>query len=255
MTTIHDRDSRWKGGYYFHIACIHESGIRKDKGVPPDPERGTFMDRAVAAGHARPIDDDDTRLPSCHWCIKHGHEGGKKDGVHEDFTVLSWKLAASICDCGDDKHYKNSDVRTDVWTGRADEQEEEPEVEMLICGDCWYKKNDVPPDDRVTKPEGLYCETCDVRTTELISVTEKGHVVSGETVAITWERTSLCKETFAFTIPVSDLTEGEREDLASGIFSDVAYDIAGEESNDDNMTKRERWDWDSGPEEIEWEVQ
>ncbi len=252
-------------GYYWHVVCVYgpPGDIRDDNGG--EPKRGTFIDRAITMRLARRLDKGETA--TCHLCLKDLNKDASPSGDEDDFIVVDYGLAASLCDCGDTHHGghhgADRELLNEIWKN-AGEMKGAKVAERLVCGDCWYKENNRPPDERRTMPDGIDCWSCDDPVTEVVVIkTEPAsdtHVDADEVedgveykVRVTWTRSHRVRTTYEYYI--TDLDEYDMEALRGDEFQDIAWDIAGDNSDEDYETDSEFHGFvDDGPEDVAWEV-
>lgn len=257
-------------GYYWHLSCIYgvPGGIRSDDG--DEPERGDFVDRAITTGHARRLDNTDMPEPFCHSCLKDKDRSSASEGkTQEYFVVLDYELTAAMCNCGAmhrGHHHNNNRVLTDeVWQD-APAMEGAKVPDKVVCGDCWYRDNNLPPDERKTLETAARCSDCGDPVNEVIVIKRaptKDQVVDVDEidedsspedykVSLTWTRQEVVTVYYEYTL--DRLDSDDLDMLANGDFNDAAWDVASDESTDDNETKREFYDWVNGVDDVEWEV-
>ncbi len=254
-------------GFFWHKTCIYgmPGDIRDDDGG--EPERGDFIDRAITMGHARLLDNSDPSLPACHPCMKGDYEVGLDP--QEAFVVLSYELTADMCNCRQDKHNRPKLLANDIWKNAPAKEGANVRVgDKLICGDCWYKESNMPPDERKTMPDPINCTICGDPVIEVVVVKGKSkpnNVVDTDElddagddpdmykIRVTWTRLEEVRTKYEYFINKPD-----REDLEAirdGEFGDIAWDVASENSDSENETSDEYMGFiDEGPEDIYWEV-
>jgi len=143
-------------------------------------------------------------------------------------------------------------------------------ADKLVCGDCWYKDNDVPPPERETRETAIECHECGDPVTEVVVVGIKGKTAEGMIVdtdeidegddpsnykvKVTWTRQH--NVTVHYEYIVDDLDADDLQILRDGDFGDIAFDIACDESTDEHETGEQAfYDYcDDGPEDIAWEA-
>ncbi len=261
-------------GYYWHINCVYDDGpgyIRMDDGG--EPERGDFIDRAISMGEARRLDRGESA--SCHPCLKARTDSGKRPsaGERDDFVVFTYELSADICDCGTlDRglHEGKRELIEQIWAN-APELEGAKMADKLVCGDCWYKESNMPPDERRSMEVAVECSNCGDPSLEVVVIKGKdaparsgGMVVDTDeidgvpedyVVKVTWQRQR--EVTYYYEMTVGNL---DYDDLASfkdgNEWDDSAWDVAAENSDSDNETgvTDDEGLIDDGPTAINWEV-
>lgn len=259
-------------GYFWHVDCVYRNeagGRRRDDGG--DEVKGDFVSRAIIIGEARRVDREDGD-PTCHWCIRHDRDG--KEGDRDDYIVVTYVLGSALCDCGDSgfggaDHDGQGGICERVWMV-IHEKGEEVRADRFICGECWYKDNDMPPDEREDRPDGANCQSCDDYVTSVIYIpgtNERTNVVQNydddpdeytedTRIRLSWTRRVTYLEYFSTTI--EDLDEHELDMLNEGDtegFLSVLHDVAHDESEDGNRIEQEWWGYgDDCPEDLDWEV-
>ena len=267
-------------GYFWHIDCVYRDeagGRRRDDGG--DTKKGDFVKRAITIGEARHVDPFE--LPVCHWCVKHNRD--PREGDRDDYIVVSYELGAGLCDCGEGisaaNHNRDSVACERVWMLRPkddvlgsknDVEGEEVRSDRYICGECWYKDNDMPPDEREDRPDGANCQSCDDYVTSVIYIpgtNERTNVVQNydddpdeytEDTRIRFNWTRRVTYVEYFSIVLDDLDEHELDMLNEGDtdgFIEMLHDVAHDESDDGNRIEQEWWGYgDDCPEDLDWEV-
>ncbi len=257
-------------GYYWHVNCVYDDGpgyIRMDDGG--EPERGYFIDRAITMGEARRLDGGESA--SCHPCLKARTDSGRRPsaGEADEFVVFTYALTADICDCGTlDRglHEDNRELIEQIWA-EAPAMEGAKMADKLVCGDCWYKESNMPPENRESRPDGVDCSGCGDPVTEVVVIKGKdrpaGMVVAAEEidgspddyrVKVTWQRVHEYTVNYEFTI--GDLDYDDLAQLREHEWEDNAWDIAADNSDSDNETgvMDDEGLMDDGPQHIAWEV-
>ena len=259
-------------GYYWHVACIYgpPGNIREDDGR--EPLRGDFIDRAITLSHVRRLRKG-KEDGACHACMRNedAEKGAPFKGDPEDFIVIDYDLAASLCRCGQEGHEGNRKLCDDIWKDAPNMiGAEMGAAEKLICGDCWYKDNSMPPDERRTMEEPASCAVCGDPTLEVVVLErevpvapQRSTVIDDDkldmdspelySVKVTWTRVSEIATYYEYTI--GDLDEYDLQIIVDGEFDESAWDIAYENSNKDYETDSELNGFsDDGPDNITWEV-
>ncbi len=255
-------------GYYWHIDCVYDDGpgyIRMDDGG--EPERGYFIDRAISMDEARRLDRGESA--SCHPCLKARTDSGKRPsaGEPEDFVVFTYDLTADICDCGTlDRglHEGNRELIEQIWAN-APAMKGAKMADKLVCGDCWYKESNMPPDERRSMEVAVKCSNCGDPSLEVVVIKTKdaeGAVVDADdidgepedyAVKITWQRQR--EVTYHYEYVLKNLDGDDLDMLRAGDFNDPAWDIAADESDADSETGSEDEGLiDDGPSNVNWEV-
>ncbi len=256
-------------GYYWHVECIHgiPGEIRSDDG--DEPERGTFIDRAITMEEARRLDEGERAV--CHPCLY--HKGRPEKVTDSELVVLSYELAGDLCDCGATysgcEHKARRVLATRIWQD-AGPMEGAKQMDKLVCGDCWYKDNNLPPDERKSTPNGVTCSSCGDPVTEVVVIKgkrngEEGRVVAPDEIdeeddpadykiVVEWERITQRKEYYTYT-----LTDPDSDDLRyvrDGDFGEIAWDVAYENSDSENVEDYENLGFsDDGPSVVTFVVQ
>ena len=140
-------------------------------------------------------------------------------------------------------------------------------ADKLVCGDCWYKNNDLPPDERKTLDYPVDCTICGTLGTEMVVLKGKGrgsdHVdpseLDGEEnpddykIVIEWERITHRKEFYTFVI--EDVDVDDLLYVRNGDFGDIAWDVAQEESIPENVVDYVDLGFqDDGPSSVGYEL-
>ena len=253
-------------GYYWHVSCIYGAPGHIRDNDQGEPERGTFIDRAITMGHARRLDSNE--IGSCHPC----GAGNKRVSEEEDFVVLTHDLSSSLCGCGsgyNGNHGADRKLANKIWQEAPAKEWEKGKkgaaMEKLVCGDCWYKDNDHPPDERRKLPEPTSCNVCGDPVTAVVVLKgtkpSSGARVNVEElneddeyeVKVTWTRSY---EVHAqYEVIVTDLDKEELGIIRNGEFQDIAWDIASDNSGKENEMDAEFNGYiDDGPVSVDWEV-
>ena len=259
-------------GYYWHVACVYgdPGNIREDDGR--EPLRGDFIDRAITLQYVRRLRSGANQEEgACHACMnkEDAERGAPFKGDPEDFIVVAYDLAASLCGCGGDGHDRNRKLTNDIWTDAPNMiGAEMGTAEKLICGDCWYKDNSMPPDERRTMEEPASCAVCGDPTLEVVVLerevpaSKRGTVIDIDeldtetpslySLKVWWTRQE--EMTVRYTYTITDLDEDDIEAIKDGDFD--AWDVAHDNSDEGSETASEFVGFiDDGPEGVEWEVQ
>ncbi len=258
-------------GYFWHYTCIYgpPGGIRDDDAGEPD--RGTFVDRAITMGQARLLDKGDAKHPFCHTCLKLKDRSPPGGRNQEDFVVLGYELSAALCSCYTThhgfKHDGNRRLADKVWQD-AGAKKGAKQMDKLVCGDCWYKDNNLPPDERRSMEVAAPCSNCGDPSLEVVVIASKhaeGMVIDIDEidegddprnyeVRIRWTRRKEITVSYEHTL--DDLDGDDLDAIREGDFHDPLWDIASEESDGGSETGIEE-DYgftDGGPEDLEWEL-
>ena len=257
-------------GYYWHVACVYgdPGNIREDDGR--EPLRGDFIDRAITLSHVRRLRKG-KEDGACHACMRNedAEKGAPFKGDPEDFIVIDYDLAASLCRCGQEGHEGNRKLCDDIWKDAPNMiGAEMGAAEKLICGDCWYKDNSMPPDERRTMEEPASCAVCGDPTMEVVVLEREApaarqganidadelEIDSPELYAVKVEWTRQEEVTVHYSHTLTDLDQYDIEAIQDGDFD--AWDVAHDNSDSTAETTSEFAGFiDEGPENVEWEVQ